>query len=83
MFILREGGAVMFETYVGKIVLYHHPKMPDASPAIVTRVLPGSLINATVFTDSGRTFPVYGVPALLIPGTTAPHWTLTEGEQHG
>jgi hypothetical protein len=74
------------EAYVGKIVLYVHPRMPERPPAIVTRVSPdGRLVNATVFRDGGRTFPVYDVPAGVgsWPDTSGPHWINTEGDQDG
>ena len=55
--------------YVGMIVTYHPAQKAlvdgrrlEDSPAIVTRVLPSGLINATVFMDSGRTFAVWDLP---------------------
>jgi hypothetical protein len=73
------------KAYVGKIVLYVHPKLSAHPPAIVTRVLPDGTVNATVFTDSGRTFPVYNLPVgdAAWSVTGAPHWINTEGDQDG
>lgn len=70
----------MRDLYVGKVVLYHHPKMEAPSAAIVTRVLPGRRINATVFLDSGRTFAVYSISS-RIPGVDV-FWDWTEGDSH-
>jgi hypothetical protein len=54
--------------------------MRDAA-ALVTCVLPDDTINATVFTDSGRSFAVYGVSRWRSDADT--YWTLTEGDEHG
>lgn len=66
----------MMQAYVGMIVLYRHPKVEHAAPALVTFVLPDGRVNATVFTDSGRSFPVYNVPS---DPTADIRWERTSG----
>jgi hypothetical protein len=84
VFALREKCpvSVRLKLFVGKIVLYKHPRVPKSAPALVTLVLPDTKVNATVFVDSGRTFPVYGLP-YFVDGTDGIGWDYTEGDLNG
>lgn len=48
--------------HVGKIVLYHARSLAEPCAAIVTHVSPTG-VNATVFMDGGRSYPVFGLSA--------------------
>jgi hypothetical protein len=49
--------------YVGKIVLYHARSLAEPCAAIVTHVALTGSVNATVFMDGGRSYPVFGLSA--------------------